>query len=133
MRYAHSGELFDPAKNGLGQLLSRLDRSFLNDTATWRPRALRLIFARTGQAASPIGNALMPMPRPQVTHRALLALLLAVACFFAGIRFEKERRRRAIQAELKARKLTIEEYQLMVPYKGDRLRLTTQGGLRQPV
>ena len=33
------------------------------------------------------------MSRPQFTIRALLVLLLAVACFFGGIRFERERRR----------------------------------------
>jgi hypothetical protein len=31
------------------------------------------------------------MPRPQFTLRALLVLLLAVACWFGGIRFERER------------------------------------------
>jgi hypothetical protein len=35
------------------------------------------------------------MPRPQFTLRALLVLLLAVAWFFGGIRFERERQRRA--------------------------------------
>jgi hypothetical protein len=34
------------------------------------------------------------MPRPQFTLRALLVLLLAVACFLGGIRFERERQRR---------------------------------------
>src|SRR5579863_2039514 len=34
------------------------------------------------------------MPRPQFTLRALLVLMLAVACFFGGIRFERERERR---------------------------------------
>jgi hypothetical protein len=33
------------------------------------------------------------MRRPQFTLRALLILLLAVACFFGGIHFERERRR----------------------------------------
>ncbi|HEV3340643.1 MAG TPA: hypothetical protein VG125_09805 [Pirellulales bacterium] len=33
------------------------------------------------------------MPRPQFTLRALLVLLLAIACFFGGIRFERERQR----------------------------------------
>ena len=33
--------------------------------------------------------------RPQFTLRALLVLMLAVGCFFGGIRFERERRRRA--------------------------------------
>lgn len=31
------------------------------------------------------------MPRPQFTIRALLVLVLAVACFVGGIRFEQER------------------------------------------
>jgi hypothetical protein len=30
------------------------------------------------------------MPRPQFTIRALWILLLVVACFFGGIRFERE-------------------------------------------
>jgi hypothetical protein len=38
------------------------------------------------------------MPRPQFTLRALLVLLLAVACFFGGIRFERERQRREDEA-----------------------------------
>ena len=38
------------------------------------------------------------MRRPQFTLRALLVLMLAVACFFGGIRFERERRRRADEA-----------------------------------
>ena len=33
------------------------------------------------------------MPRPQFNLRALLVLMLAVACFLGGIRFERERRR----------------------------------------
>ncbi|HWB14579.1 MAG TPA: hypothetical protein VG826_35470 [Pirellulales bacterium] len=35
------------------------------------------------------------MPRPQFTLRALLVAMLVVAAFFGGIRFERERRRRA--------------------------------------
>lgn len=35
------------------------------------------------------------MPRPQFTLRALLVLMLTVACFLGGVRFERERRRRA--------------------------------------
>lgn len=31
--------------------------------------------------------------RPQFTIRALLVLMLAVGCFFGGIRFERERQR----------------------------------------
>lgn len=38
------------------------------------------------------------MRRPQFTLRALLVLMLAVACFFGGIRFERERRRREAEA-----------------------------------
>jgi hypothetical protein len=36
--------------------------------------------------------------RFQFTLRALLILMLAVACFFGGIRFERERRRREEEA-----------------------------------
>ena len=35
------------------------------------------------------------MPRPQFTIRMLLVLMLVVAAFFGGIRFERERQRRA--------------------------------------
>lgn len=36
------------------------------------------------------------MGRPfQFSLRALLVFLLAIACFFAGVRFERDRRRRA--------------------------------------
>ena len=38
------------------------------------------------------------MPRPQFTLRALLVLMLAVASFFGGITFERERQRRADEA-----------------------------------
>lgn len=38
------------------------------------------------------------MRRPQFTLRAVLVLMLAVACFFGGVRFERERRRRADDA-----------------------------------
>ena len=40
------------------------------------------------------------MPRPQVTLQALLILLLAVGCFFGGIRLERERQRREDEASL---------------------------------
>jgi len=40
------------------------------------------------------------MRRPQFTLRALLVLLLAVACFFGGIRFERERRKREDEKEI---------------------------------
>lgn len=44
------------------------------------------------------------MRRPQFTVRALLVVMLAVGCFFAGIRFERVRRRREDKAaELAAR------------------------------
>jgi hypothetical protein len=42
------------------------------------------------------------MRRPQFTIRALLVLLLAVACFFGGIRYEKDRRRREEEAAKRA-------------------------------
>lgn len=42
------------------------------------------------------------MARPQFTLRALLVLMLAVGCFFGGVRFERERRRRADEAALQA-------------------------------
>ena len=45
------------------------------------------------------------MPRLQFTLRALLVLLLAVACFFGGIRFEREWRRRHPTIEDVAREL----------------------------
>ncbi len=38
------------------------------------------------------------MPRPQFTLQALLVLLLAAACFFGGVRFERERQRREDEA-----------------------------------
>lgn len=38
------------------------------------------------------------MRRPQFTLRALLVLMLAVACFFAGMTFDRERRRRQDEA-----------------------------------
>ncbi len=38
------------------------------------------------------------MSRPQFTLRALLALMLAVACWFGGIHFERERQRREDEA-----------------------------------
>ena len=40
--------------------------------------------------------------RFQFSLRALLVLMLAVACFFAGIRFERERRRREEEAAQQA-------------------------------
>ena len=41
------------------------------------------------------------MPRPQFTIRILLMLMLVVAAFFGGIRFERERQRRAEEAARK--------------------------------
>lgn len=40
------------------------------------------------------GDCDLPMKRPQITLRSLLVAMLFVAAFFAGIRFERERRRR---------------------------------------
>jgi hypothetical protein len=40
--------------------------------------------------------------RFQFSLRTLLVLMLAVACFFGGIRFERERQRREEAAALKA-------------------------------
>jgi hypothetical protein len=37
--------------------------------------------------------------RPQFTLRALLVLMLVAACFFGGVQFERERQRRADEAE----------------------------------
>ncbi|HVX16202.1 MAG TPA: hypothetical protein VHC22_33760 [Pirellulales bacterium] len=45
------------------------------------------------------------MRRPQFTLRALLVVMFGAACFFGGIRFERERRRREEEAaELAAQK-----------------------------
>jgi hypothetical protein len=57
------------------------------------------------------------MPRPQFTLRALLILMLAVACFFGGIRFERERQRRADEAALLAaqREDAVRIYPLVGP------------------
>jgi len=44
----------------------------------------------------------------QFSIRALLVLLPAVACFFAGIRFERERQRRADRAAALAAKAAFE-------------------------
>jgi hypothetical protein len=41
------------------------------------------------------------MPRPQFTFRALLVAMLVVACWFGGIWFERERRRRADEDALR--------------------------------
>jgi hypothetical protein len=49
----------------------------------------------------------------KINIQALLVLLLAVACFFGGIRFERERRRREVEANLKARLRLI----FTVPYR----------------
>jgi hypothetical protein len=42
------------------------------------------------------------MRRFQFSLRALMVAMLAVACFFGGIRFERERRRRADEAAMPA-------------------------------
>lgn len=47
---------------------------------------------------APFSGRIDPMPRPQFTLRALLVLMLAVACFFGGIRFERERQRQQDEA-----------------------------------
>jgi hypothetical protein len=44
------------------------------------------------------------MPHPQFTIRTLLWLMLAAATFFAGLRFERERRRREDEAAALAAK-----------------------------
>lgn len=54
------------------------------------------------------------MPRPQFTLRVMLVLMLAVACFFGGIRFERERRRLAAEAAAK-RADTVRVYPVIGP------------------
>ena len=44
------------------------------------------------------------MPRHQFTLRALLVLMFGAACFFGGIRFERDRRRLAEEAAASAAK-----------------------------
>ena len=62
----------------------------------------------------------MTMPRPQFTLRALLVLLLAVACFFGGIRFERERHWREYAQDLMNRHAAFEEaLKVYVPSKAD--------------
>jgi hypothetical protein len=61
------------------------------------------------------------MLRPQFTLRALLVLLLVVACFFGGIRFERERQRRADEAAALAGKAARQMLQ-------GRSRRITKGG-----
>ena len=43
------------------------------------------------------------MPHPRFTQRALRILLLALACFFGGILFERERQRYDDEAAAKAK------------------------------
>ena len=50
------------------------------------------------QQAGSTSNSFSSVPRPQFTLRALLVTMLVVAAFFGGIRFERERRRRADEA-----------------------------------
>ena len=42
------------------------------------------------------------MRRPQFSLKTLLVLMLPAACFFGGIRFERERRRREDEAAAEA-------------------------------
>jgi hypothetical protein len=39
----------------------------------------------------------MRMPRPQFSLKSLLWLMVVVAAFFAGIQFERDRRRRELE------------------------------------
>ena len=51
------------------------------------------------------------MARPQFSLRAFLVAVLAVAAFFGGIRFERERQRRASEAAaLAARQSRVKRY-----------------------
>ena len=70
------------------------------------------------------------MPRPQFTLRALLVLLLAVACFFGGIRFERERQRREDEAAAKR-----EDADMVYPLVGHARLITLPDGTKhlQPV
>jgi Tfp pilus assembly protein PilN len=52
------------------------------------------------------------MPRRQFTLRVLLALLFGAACFFGGIHFERERRRREDEASALARAQTLLDQKL---------------------
>ena len=66
-----------------------------------------------------------PMPRPQFTIRALLVLLLAVACFFGGIRFERERQRRGDEAAAKR-----EDADMVYPLVGHARLITLPDGTK---
>jgi hypothetical protein len=56
------------------------------------------------------------MPRRfQFSLKALLILMLAVACFFGGIRFERERRRREDEAALAGRLLPYLKQEQVFP------------------
>jgi membrane protein DedA with SNARE-associated domain len=57
------------------------------------------------RAVAPILAGADPMSRPQFTVRTLLTLMLAVACFFGGIQFEREWQRRKDEAAALAAKL----------------------------
>jgi hypothetical protein len=48
------------------------------------------------------------MRRPQFTLKTLLWLMLCVACFFGGIQFERERRRREDEKPILG--ITVEEW-----------------------
>ena len=56
------------------------------------------------------------MPPFQFTLRVLLVAMLVVAAFFGGIRFERERRRRADEAAAK-REDSVRIYPLVGPAK----------------
>ncbi|HWB14494.1 MAG TPA: hypothetical protein VG826_35040 [Pirellulales bacterium] len=69
------------------------------------------------------------MPRPQFTLRALLVLLLAVACFFGGIRFERERQRRADEAAAELRvESWLEAMSKREPRRSYEMRVVHPGG-----
>ena len=57
------------------------------------------------------------MPRPQFTLRAVLVAMLAVACFFGGIRFEQERRRREDADYMRAYRAKSIEWPSVVPVR----------------
>lgn len=78
-----------------------------------------------------------PLPRrPQFTLRAVLVLMLAVACFFGGIRFERERRRREAEAAAK-REHAIRVYPVLGPrqvnHAAGRNKAPSAGSVRERV
>lgn len=56
----------------------------------------------------------MTMPRPQFTLRALLVLMLAVGCFFGGLRYgeRRERDQRTREDEARAKKVIADMIKL---------------------